>query len=435
MSETANALAAAASDVQQKMGQQAQGLTGFGPQPLVQPPPMVRPQPAAPVFAQPQGSFGSVGERKRADRQAVIGNIANMVKTGADYIQNKKSRALSMDIERLMSAQQGMEEAKAALQQNPNDPKAKQALEQNTSIVNDLTSDPKKNKQFQKAFNIDLFGNGKNKQENQALVKAWQDFQQKQQAGDKTALNPAAQRLMQSQPVRQQLDPAAAQQAQAIKMGLIPGADTVLKASVENFKALSAAKTAEERNVALENAAKIRAEAVTKHADKLIDAMTLRVAGQQAVAEINSRTRKYIVDRQTAETDKKIQMLAGIAGGNKYAKELNTQYTGLNNELKANNAANKADQIELDKYSPSYIGKLFGTSAASTPDAKRLRYQIQQRDLRNLYLTGKISDINKALGDMHTIGLIPTPGESTGEEGVNPDDPDNIFPTAPPAEE
>src|SRR5271157_3120440 len=271
--ETTNLLDQAATATQGMIPGQVQGrqqnMTAFGPAPIVQPPPIPRFQPPQIQQPTPGGSYQTTGERKRAEKKALFDGVAGFVKAGSDYLAAKKQRALTMDIGRLMEAQQGMTEAKQILQQDPNNQEAKAALEKNTSIVNDITSDPKKSKQIQKAFNIDLFGGGKNKAENQALMTAWQDFHKKQQAGDKTALNPAAQKLMASQPERLGLDPQAQAQAAAIKAGVIPGADKVLQANVEVFKSYQTAKTSEDRTAVIEKAAQVRADAEKYHADKI----------------------------------------------------------------------------------------------------------------------------------------------------------------------
>src|SRR5258708_27781816 len=141
-------LAQAASTTQQMVPQQRE-LMSFGPQPLTQPPPIPHPNYDALRPQVAQGGFASSGARKRADKQAMFNNIANMIKTGSDYIEAKKQRNLSMTIERLMSAQEGLQEAK--------DAGDKEGVTKNTAIINDLTSGPKVAKQLQKAFNIDLF--------------------------------------------------------------------------------------------------------------------------------------------------------------------------------------------------------------------------------------------------------------------------------------
>src|SRR5258706_1801402 len=303
-------LAQAASSAQQNVQQgqqQGGGMTTFGPAPLIQPPPPTRFQP--PQIQKPQAGneFQTASGNKRATKQAALSGIAQMIKAGGDYVTAKKTRTLQMNIERLMEAKQGLQESQAALQQNPNDPRAKQAVEQNTGIINDITKDPKVNKQLQKAFNIDLFGNGKNKQENQALIEATKKFQEKQQQGDKTALNPVAQRLMQSQPMRQQMDPQLALHMQMIKGGLIPHADVIVKETEANNRALLNAKTADDRNKAIEEAAKTHAKATDDRTRALIDMNNARILGQQASEEIKFKATKYRADASIRAAELRIK--------------------------------------------------------------------------------------------------------------------------------
>src|SRR5438552_14892741 len=103
-------LTEAAGATQQMIPKQQGSLTSFGPQPLVQPPPLPQMQQSPPQFAKAGNEFQTSGGRKRADRQALFSNIASTVKAGGDYLQAKKQRDLSMTIDRLMSAQEGLQE-------------------------------------------------------------------------------------------------------------------------------------------------------------------------------------------------------------------------------------------------------------------------------------------------------------------------------------
>lgn len=400
-------LAQAASATQQVGGQggNPNGMTTFGPTPIVQPPPAVRFQP--PQLQRPQAGneFQTVSGNKRATKQAALSGIASFIKAGSDYVTAKKTRTLQMNIERLMEAQQGLQESKAALEQNPNDPKAKQAVEHNTAIVNDITKDPKINKQLQKAFNIDLFGNGKNKQENQALIEAWKNYDKKQQAGDKTALNPNAERLMQGQPMRQQLDPQTAMQAQLIKMGINPKADTVLRANTDLTKAIISAKTAEERTAAIEAAAKNRAEAEVYHADKLVDAANVRVLGAKGVAEINSRARVKVAEMNSATWDKRLAILKDKQGTNPIFKSISAEATSYLNTMKGLITENKAAQAELDKRSGGVFG-LFGRKNVTDADEKLLRNKIETNNLRLQTIEGNLKETQQKLKNLNDMGLL-----------------------------
>lgn len=308
-------LTQAAADVT-KMTPQLQGpATMFGPRPIVAPPPPIRFQPPQIQHAQAGNEFSTVSGNKRATKQALFHGVASFIKAGGDYIQQKKQRALSMDIGQLMDASQGIQEAQAALQANPNDAQAREALQRNQSIINTITSDPKKVKQLQKAFNIDLFGNGKNKQENAALVDAWKNYSNKKSQGQDAGLNPIAQRLMQQQPMRLQMSPQMQQQAAMIQAGLTPKAAEVLKANVEVFKSYQTAQSAADRDAAIDKAAQIRANAQDRATQAAIDNTNVRVGGQKYAADIKYKADKLRANTALKETQMRVDVIRDVAAG------------------------------------------------------------------------------------------------------------------------
>lgn len=425
-------LSAAASSA---LPQQGTSPTTFGPAPLAVPPP-------PPRFQQPQlqvpkagNEFSTVSGNKRATKQALFSGIAQTIKAGGDYIQAKKNRALESDITRLIGAQEGEKEAQEALKQNPNDPEAKKSLATNRAIQNDITSDPKKAKQLEKAFNIDLFGKGKNKNENAALASAMTKWQQDKAAADKTGgaqpLNPIAQRFQQSQPVRQQVNPALTMQAEMIKAGLKPDANSVLKAQsegaiatlkaqTEDTKNYLEAKTAEDKIAAADKLAHLKADADKYKADKLFDAQLQHGLDAKAVADINQRARKYVADSTAAEWDKRIEIMKGKEGSNTIFKSLSKDADDLNKEYKDLNSKNTNLQKELDKKGSSLWGIKFG--AASGPDAANIRNQMQINDFRMQYLKGRLDDVGKKLQTLAQMGLIaPDTSQNTPNDAPEPD--------------
>lgn len=363
-------IAQAASATQSMIPRQQGPLTTFQPQPNMPPPLPTLQMPQAQV-SKAGNEFQTVSGRKRADRQAIIGNLTGMVKAGSDYIVAKKQRDLSMKIERLMGAMEGLNEAKASGDQA--------AIKQNSAIINDITSDPKTSKLLQKAFNIDLFGNGKNKNENQALITAWQNYQKEKQK-DPNALNPNAQRLMQSQPMRQGLSPEAQAQAMAIKAGLAPQAADILQTFRDNYKTLTQAKTETEKTEVLKKIADDRIQAEKYKADKVLDGILARGADQATVARINQYTqlRKAEINANTwsARLDKMGQIAEMKQQGGPYSN-LYKQMQANTSEMKTLAADSQKMQAELDKMEPSAIGKLFGSRMPDTPDTKRMKMQIQ----------------------------------------------------------
>lgn len=437
---------------------QRQGLTTFGPSAIPMPPALVRFQPPQMQQARPTGGYGSVGERKSAQKEALFHNIASLIKAGGDYIQQKKMRSLSLDLQNLMEAQTGITEAQQILQQDPNNTAAREGLARNTQIINTITSDPKKVKMLQKAFDIDLFGTkGKNKNENMALQQAMKEFAQKRQAGDQSALNPIAQRLMQSQPWRTQLNPQAQVEAEAIKAGLIPKANEVMNAYAKNLDALTKAKSAEDRTAAMrehnqiikENA-KLIAYSRTFAAGKQVEVQTLKnmaakdrdavmveVANIHAAAA-NRRTEalENIASGHDEVTREKIDSAMKIANdknktaeervkalndanrikaGMNYANALAKQMNGLNAYMKNLQTQVQKDQAELDKKGSSFLGYKFG--AASDKDAEAMRIRIAANSKMIADIDNQIQELQQRSNALSQIGI----DVEKAEEGGSPE--------------
>lgn len=458
--ENIDILTSAATDAA-KLTPSVQGSgTSFGPTPLVQPPPPARFEPPQIQHAQAGNEFSTASGNKRATKQALFHSVASTIKAGGDYIQAKKTRALSMDIGRLMEAQQGLQEAQAALQQNPNDPTAKEAMQRNTALINDITSDPKKVKQLQKAFNIDLFGNGKNKQENAALVDAWKEFGKKQAAGDKTALNPNARKMMEQQPQRQQIDPALQQQAAMIKMGLLPDAKAKLTANMEVFKAYSAAQTSEARNAAIVKAAEIHAATNDARTRALIDMSNQRIGGVKYAADVKYRGEKLRAATMIKDTQLRVDAMRDVSAGKnqvledriksqekiandknatnqdrmKALQELNRIKSGqsimggmakqaeqYNKTLKTLTDDNDKLEKELGQKKSGFIDVIFGGHADA--DKKRIAQNIGRNNAMIKDITGSLEQlqqrmdgINKAaLGNSISLASQPAEGNTSGD--------------------
>lgn len=180
-------------------------------------------------YSRPQGSFQSSGERKRADRQSLLHGIASTVSTFANAEAAKQTRHWENLTTRLMDATQGYNEA-----QQSGD---KEAAQHNAQIINDLLSDKKNIKGLQKALDINLFGEGKNKDsvEQKGLMSALQKMNSDYKSG-KTPLNPIAQRLMQMLPRRENINPSLAAQAELTKAGVIPTANSLVQKDTELLK-------------------------------------------------------------------------------------------------------------------------------------------------------------------------------------------------------
>ena len=404
----------------------------FGPQPLQMPQPLPRFQPPELSYGKAGNEFQTVGGRKRADKEALFHSVAQLIKAGGDYVQARKNRALEADITRLIGAQQGLQEAQNVLKQNPNDETAKKAVATNTAIINDITSDPKKSKQLQKAFNIDIFGGGKNKQENAALASAMTKWKQEQnKPGAQPSLNPIAQRFQQQQPQRMQMDPQLAMQAQMIKAGLIPNAGQILKANSEAAKLIQEAKNTEERVAGQEKAAQTLADARKYGADKIVDAANVRALGQQQAAMIRFRADTLRAKAMLEGIDKRMAAMERIAGSKQGDKTIgNMVKEGNILKGRAADLAKKRKDIEdqLTKYAESsgVWGSIKGAvgvgkkSTMTAAEASQLQKDLFTLKLEQQSVEGQWKDLQMRTDTYVKMGSMPDPSltEDKNEDGI-----------------
>lgn len=183
-----NPVATAATAAQQQVYQNIQGLAqqkmgGFQGPTMLPFPQLPKPMmPQAPSHGSqvgiPQGPFGTVGERKRADKQALFSSIGSLVNQARDKMYEKKVQTIQHDLEVLGNAIQGYNEG---IQTNNQD-----MIKTNAQIINRyLHDDPKKVKELQKVFDVNLNPladkKGKKNQDNE-YTKAGSQYLSKQQA-------------------------------------------------------------------------------------------------------------------------------------------------------------------------------------------------------------------------------------------------------------
>ena len=128
----------------------------------------------------------------------IIG-ATNLIGTIEQKNKDEKNRRLAVDIEHIYGAVDGMQEAQAALAQDPNNATAKATLQKNQQLIDSILSDPKKRKQVAAAFDINFTDPSKNdKPEHQAMKMATESYSQ--QLADKLptrlAPNTAAQQQL-----------------------------------------------------------------------------------------------------------------------------------------------------------------------------------------------------------------------------------------------
>lgn len=186
------------------------------------------------------GRFGP-GEgaaRKRESMQNLVTSAKNIASTFAQKAKEKQQREYTTTITRYTGAVQGVQQAQAQVQQgqqmlnqaaqllkaNPNDPQARElvqqgqqlsqagrsALQQNQTILNDMSQDKKAHKVITKAFGID--DKNANSPERQAAIQALQ-----KQMG----IGGPAAGILSQLPQNQQLSPQAQQQQMARQAGIV----------------------------------------------------------------------------------------------------------------------------------------------------------------------------------------------------------------------
>lgn len=173
-----------------------------------------------PSGAVPQGPFASVGSRKRADTQAAFGTIAKIVNTAQNRLYEKKVQTIQHDFETFQNALQGYNEGKASGNQ--------EMMDHNADIMNKLAMDPKKNKEFAKAFDVNMNPMAEGKSKGKDKPNPGQDaikniFAKDAQAYAKkqTNLAPQTQAIMRSMPQQLQADPRFTALLEATKAGYL----------------------------------------------------------------------------------------------------------------------------------------------------------------------------------------------------------------------
>jgi hypothetical protein len=137
-------------------------------------------------------------------RNRDIGNLITSVSNVVGQYENKKktedTRVLAVDLERVMQAQAGIQQAQEVLAQDPNNREATALKTKNTGIIEAMLSDPKRRKQISKALDISFVDpTQNNKPEHQALQQAAKSYTQQLQEKTPAGLQPNQQAQQQLQ--------------------------------------------------------------------------------------------------------------------------------------------------------------------------------------------------------------------------------------------
>lgn len=125
--------------------------------------------------------------------------VANLVSAVSQQVEQKQTQRLAVNMERLMNATQSADQAKQILDQNPNDPAAKDQAKRASAIMDEILSDDKVRKSIQKAYNINFTDPSKNNtKEHAALKQATDSFAQQFQRQLPTQMAPNQQAIEQA---------------------------------------------------------------------------------------------------------------------------------------------------------------------------------------------------------------------------------------------
>ena len=240
----------------------------------------------APQIAQaPAGGFASTGARKRADKQAMMNNLANLTNQGVQAHHEKQVREMESLATRASGAHEGKQQAEAMLKQDPNNAEAKNQLQRNDQILKDIFSDPKNVKKFEKAYSVKLIGDDKGRAtpEYQGLMQA---VKTKDKEGQANAGGAMANKFYQQFPSSQQVSPQMQAQAALIKMGVAPAAGEQLKAQTETLKEIVSYSKTLDTNASREKVAGMLVDAKTAQQKNDLIKMSMSVNGKQATAQI-----------------------------------------------------------------------------------------------------------------------------------------------------
>jgi len=293
--------------------------------------PPIQVNPATPQVGGADRSFATKGEAQRAKQQATLNNLANLAKMGEDYEYQKKKREMETIVTKFQGANEGVQQAKDILKQDPNNADAKGQLEHNQGILDDMKI--KDWKMIQKAFDVPLIGDkGKQTPEYQGMISAVKKGSKEDIAA---ANQQMLQRFNQQQPMEQKPSLQAQSASMAQKMGLSPTQEqmmrerlgaakniTELRKNWNNIEAkksladtLAQVKDADSlrryqasifKAVGEEKGKQIMADASVKRANILVGGM-LKKADIVAAADILTREIKDVNDKNAVKNIKDLQ--------------------------------------------------------------------------------------------------------------------------------
>jgi len=260
--------------------------------------------PKAPQMPAPQGH----ADARNQGIAKIITGVTGIVGKIVQAKKAEKQRDLAHDIERVMGAQDSMSQAQVILQSDPNNKDAKASLDKSKQIINDtISADPKKLKQFEKAFDINFLDPSKNTtDEHGALKQASKSYadQLAAKTPDKLVPNQPAIAKVQALDaqgkaidsqikaimpayVQQQRDVAAAQRVQELQAGANARADATnqTRVAIANQTAATRAADRAERWQSAQLSSKTRYGVAGLNAKNAMDRTMKQIEGRQTAID------------------------------------------------------------------------------------------------------------------------------------------------------
>jgi hypothetical protein len=376
--------------------------------------PSYQPRPAPVMNAPqvPQGTFQSIGEAKRANKQAMLNNIATIGNQISQLHNQRQTREMTQLVERIQGATEGKQQAEAMLKQDPNNADAKAQLQKNSQILQDIGADPKNGKKLQKAFNVDLIGDkGKMTPEYQGLMQA---IKNKDKEGQQKAGAAMMQRFQNQFPSTQQISPQAQVQMALTKAGIVPKAGEQLTSQTDMLKNIINYSKELDTNASREKIAQMLVDQKDRGLSNDLIKISMQVNGRQQTAGIiaTAAVKRAQIMASASMTDTQWRMAGGILEkelqtntNNKQVGQLKGEYDTVNKELK---------NLQID------INNLSWTDRKGINDKTQQIQQLRQRQGR---IVQKLDSLGYAGSGNTDIG----PGSTSGQQNEGSDSFDRIF--------
>lgn len=335
---------------------------------------------SSPVFNYDQREFATGSGNRRVAAQNLFKSMSSIVNNVAKQREEKQTRTLQNDLTRMFGAMEGMQQAQASGD--------KDAVAHNKQIISDILGDPKKAKQIEKAFDINLLGDQKNPTENKALMRAYAEWQKGGQKGPNPVAEKASTNFQKAMPQIQGMNPALIAAFQRDKMNKEVGGITDKDRLDTATKVATTQMVVNAHKLASELGAYGRIATETQRGINETNKVLLQNMGKSDTAALDS---------QEKSVDKTIDMLRkSLTSSQKALKDIGSPWF---------NSADRAKKDELEK------------------DVEGKQSLIDQYESIRLSLTNKRGGANAGNTDSSTK-RTPGGAGNTNDKTTNPPKPD-----------